>query len=63
MGRFEPVFTVEKEIELKECVLIMEKRLAYQISQRNIILHNFSHNEMAVRDWVAEFIKRNKDIS
>ena len=75
LGRFRPIFTQEQELELKKHILDMEKRLfgltirdlrllAYQFAEKNGIPHNFSRiAEMAGRDWVDGFLKRNQEMS
>lgn len=75
LGRFRPVFTEKQENDLKSHVLSMEKRLfgltirdlrmlVYQYANINKIPNNFSKKEeMAGRDWVEGFLKRNQEVS
>lgn len=75
LGRFIPTFTVEQEKQLKDHILLMEKRLfgltikdfrslAFQFAEMNSIPNNFSkETRLAGRDWVSSFLKRNPEIS
>lgn len=74
-GKFQCVFTEQQELELVTYVKNMEKRLfglsmqdlrtlAYQLAERNKIVHNFNKNyAMAGQDWINGFLKRHPDIS
>ncbi|KAG5892883.1 hypothetical protein JTB14_032606 [Gonioctena quinquepunctata] len=74
-GKFQCIFTERQELELSCYVKDMEKILfglsqkdlrssAYQLAERNEIVHNSNRNsEMAGKDWMNGFLKRHSDLS
>ncbi|KAB0799328.1 hypothetical protein PPYR_07208 [Photinus pyralis] len=75
LGRYRPTFTKEQEQQLRDYILLMEKRLfglsmrdfrslAYQYAELNRIPHSFcKKTALAGEDWVSNFLKRNPEIS
>ena len=73
LGRFQPVFSKEMEIELKEYLTTMDTlfyglsrseflKLAYEFAEANGISHPFKEGK-AGEDWLAGFRKRHPDVS
>lgn len=75
LGRFRSVFATEYEGEIKKHILEMQerfyglcttdvRRLAYQLAESHGIPHSFNKiKEMAGKDWLSGFMKRNPDLS
>lgn len=75
LGRFKPTFSLQMETEFSSYIKTVDNMfygitvrelrcLAFQFAEKNKINHRFDKNkQMAGKDWVYEFLKRNKDLS
>jgi len=75
LGRFRPVLNVEFEKELADYCVEMQNRLfgltvrdlrsmAFQLAERNHLDHGFdTEKQLAGKDWVAGFLRRNPELS
>lgn len=74
-GRFKPVFDKQMELDLSKHLIASEKlfhgnstsdvrRLAYQFAELNNIPHTFNRNrQMAGKDWLISFLRRQHNLS
>jgi len=75
LGRFRPVLNAEFEKELVNYCVAMQNRLfglticdlrsmAFHLAEKNHLDHEFdSEKQLAGKDWVAGFLRRNPEIS
>lgn len=75
LGRYKRVFTNEQEDEVCKHAIDMQRRfyglslldlrsLAYQLAERNKIVHPFcKEKKLAGKDWALDYIKRRKELS
>jgi hypothetical protein len=74
-GRFRKVFSKEMEKLLNDYIIYLStcyygltamqlRQLAYEFAEQNNLPHSFDHNtKLAGKDWLANFMKRNSQIS